>query len=175
MTRGGGSCMSLGIEVPAGLAEIAVFACLSTLAVVFGFLAVKSRDSVYAALSLAFVGSSVAGLIALMGFGYLAAFHLVIYVGAAVIFLTFTVLMLREPPAEFREMRLAALVNAVALATILYMLLRQTFLGNVELKENLSEVSALIFGKYWLAFLALVYSLATVVIEAIVVARGERR
>lgn len=166
--------MSLEISVDPKLVEMATLGCLAALTLTFGVIAVKARDSVYAALSLAFVGSSVAGLIALLGFGYLAAFHLMIYVGAAVIFITFTVLMLREPPAEFKEMKIPALLNALLLGLAFYLAVSPLKPEEAKIYESLSEAASLIFGKYWFAFLILVYSLATVVIEAIAVARGEK-
>jgi len=166
--------MSPEISLDPRLAEMAAFGCLAALTLAFGIAAVKARDSVYAALSLAFVGSSVAGLMALLGFGYLAAFHLMIYVGAAVIFITFTVLMLREPPAEFREIRALGLLNALLLGLALYLAANSVTTRETALYESLSEAASLIFDKYWFPFLVLVYSLATVIIEAMVIARGEK-
>jgi len=151
------------------------FATLSITAVLFALIAVKTKDSVYAAISLGFVGSSVAGMIALIGFGYLAVFHLIIYVGAAVTFMTFSVLMLKEKPGTIRGIWPLALLNSVLLGVVVFLVTSRIPLSSPKALPGIVEVAETLLVKYWFPMLLTILSLATVIIEGIVIARGGER
>jgi len=151
------------------------FATLSITAVLFALIAVKTKDSVYAAISLGFVGSSVAGIIALIGFGYLAVFHLIIYVGAAVTFMTFSVLMLKEKPGTIRGIWPLALLNSILLGVVIFLVVSRVPAGHSEALPGTLEIAEALLAKYWFPMLLITLSLATVIIEGIVVARGGER
>ncbi len=151
------------------------FATLSITAVLFALIAVKTKDSVYAAISLGFVGSSVAGMIALIGFGYLAVFHLIIYVGAAVTFMTFSVLMLKEKPGTIRGIWPLALLNSVLLGVVVFLVISRIPLSSPKALPGIVEVAETLLVKYWFPMLLTILSLATVIIEGIVIARGGER
>ncbi len=156
--------------------EVGAFTAISLYILVSALIAIKAKDSIYAAAALGMVGLGIAGLIAMLGYGYVAAFHVVIYVGAAVTFVTFSVLMLREQPAEFKEIKVLAALNALLLAGVYLLAIRSTGIGELgSVYLNLGEVARVIIEQYWFPLLIVFVSLATIMIEGIIVARGEEK
>jgi NADH-quinone oxidoreductase subunit J len=160
-----------------GVLEELAFMALSLIALGSGLAAVSTAQSVYAAIALGFTGTAVAGLIALLGFGYVAAFHLLVYVGATVTFMVFSVVMLRQEPRMLRGLTLASALNAALLGLIFYMVAVSTGIGGAAPRINidLGHVSSAFIEQYWFPLLLVVASLATIMIEGIVVARGEKK
>ena len=143
------------------------FMVLSLIALGSGLVAVSTSQMVYAAIALGFTGTAVAGLIALLGFGYVAAFQLLVYVGATVTFMVFSVVMLRQEPQLLRGLTVASALNAALLGLIFYMVAASTGVGGAVPKVNIDLAR--------IASALVVASLATIMIEGIVVARGEKK
>jgi len=157
------------------LEEFAYLA-LSLIALGSGLVAVSTEQAVYAAVALGFTGTSVAGLIALLGYGYVAAFHLLVYVGATVTFMVFSVVMMRQEPRLMRSLATVSVLNAVLLGLVFYMIAVSTGIGGAlpSINIDLGRVAKEFIDDYWFPLLLVVASLATIMIEGIVVARGER-
>lgn len=150
------------------------FLSLSTLIVLFAILAVRLKEHVYSAISLGVVGICVAAVIGLIGFGYIAAFHLLVYVGATVTFVVFTVITLRPAPVFLKGVKVVAAVNSMLLALIVYYFISNLGLSSLTIpKLDLSEATKLILEKYWYPLFLVVVSLITLMIGGIVIARGE--
>jgi NADH-quinone oxidoreductase subunit J len=83
-------------EDPLGLDSLRSLALvgLSVSLLISGYLVIRVRDLVYASLALALLGLVNAMLIALLGFSVVAAFLVIVYVGAAVMFIIVSVSML---------------------------------------------------------------------------------
>ncbi|RLG48136.1 MAG: hypothetical protein DRO06_01790 [Thermoproteota archaeon] len=143
----------------------------SAAAVASGLAVVRSRSTVYAALSLALLGSSVSVLMAAAGFEVVAVFHLLVYVGAAVTFILFTVAMMREPP-EAPGQRGPALLAAALLAVAVLIYLARA--GAPEpVGASTAEVASLLLGEKWPALLVAAVALGATMIEAITLARRD--
>ncbi|MCD6511004.1 MAG: NADH-quinone oxidoreductase subunit J [Thaumarchaeota archaeon] len=158
------------------MVELGAFLALALIAVAFSILSVLTKDYVYSALSLGIVGISFAGLFATLGYGYIATFHLLVYVGAAVTFIAFSVVMMRELPEDYRSLKFVAL----AIGELFAILISASLLSGVapvQLKPmpSLSELADTIVSTYWFPLLVLALSLATVIIEGLVIARREGR
>ena len=82
-----------GLLDPDTLGTVAVVG-LSISLLLSGYLVIRVKDLVYASLALALLGSLNAMLIALLGFAIVAAFLVIVYVGAAVMFIIVSVSML---------------------------------------------------------------------------------
>ena len=77
---------------------MAAFSSLAIALIVFAVLVVGQKSLIYSAMSLGLLGMANAGLFAFLGYTLIAVFHLVVYIGAAVIFIMFSVTMFREVP-----------------------------------------------------------------------------
>ncbi len=103
-----------------------LFAIIGFFAVLSGLMTVLARNLVYAAVYLSILGLLVASLIALLGLPTLGVVHVLVYVGAGVLFIVMTTLLLREEfPREVRGLRIPALLVAVLSASpLIYISLR---------------------------------------------------
>src|SRR5437667_10191693 len=98
------------------------FLALATVTVASSILALEARDLVYgaAALGIAFLG--MAGLFFLLDASYVGAFQIAVYIGAVVVLILFTVMLvgpqLGEPPIELKRLSLlTALLVSLLLGT----------------------------------------------------------
>jgi len=156
--------------------DIIVFAILGTLAIAFSLLVVEHRSLVYGAISLGFLGIVNAALFALIGFTFIALFHLAVYVGAGVIFILFSVTMFREAPTvEIRVKRIALVIVtliAISLAAIFW---PYSNISVVAQSISYRELSKVFTEDYWFPFLVTTIALVTTLIEGITLARREAR
>ncbi len=150
------------------------FLLTAALALISAALVVGHRSLVYAAFFLDILGTANAILFALLGFPLVAVFQLTVYVGSAVTFILFSVVMLKEVPrltVPIREFAIVTIVLTVlALAGIFY---SATAIQPVVETVELSELTSLVVHKYWFALLLSILSMATTLIEAITLARRE--
>ena len=154
--------------------DLIVFALLSISAIVFSFLVVEHKSLVYAAVCLGFLGITNAALFSMLGFTFIALFHLAVYVGAAVIFILFSVTMFKEAPTIERRIKVMALtvIPLIALSMVI------VYLPYLHKPLSLHEASYRIFSelfieKYWMPVIVTAIALVTTLIEAITLARRE--
>ncbi|MGC8555924.1 MAG: NADH-quinone oxidoreductase subunit J, partial [Conexivisphaera sp.] len=76
---------------------------------------VRARDFVYASASLAVLGSVVAAELAILGFGIVSAFLVIVYVGAAVMFIIITLSLLGLRGEERTDPGMGALSALLAI------------------------------------------------------------
>ncbi|AEM39731.1 NADH-ubiquinone/plastoquinone oxidoreductase chain 6 [Pyrolobus fumarii 1A] len=153
------------------LVDLALLTALA-FSVVGAIGAVVSRRTIYAAFYLSVVGVGIATFMTILGYTYLGLFHLLIYVGAAVSFLAFTVLMVeveQEPPP--RHSPLLALLAVTIAAVLVYPLFLVTpphveRMG-IDLGVFVNELSE----RFEYPVVITLIALAAVLIEAIAVAR----
>ncbi|MFQ5987961.1 MAG: NADH-quinone oxidoreductase subunit J, partial [Dehalococcoidia bacterium] len=130
--------------------DIIVFSILGTLAIAFSLLVVEHRSLVYGAISLGFLGIVNAALFALIGFTFIALFHLAVYVGAGVIFILFSVTMFRmAPTVEIRVKRIALVIVpliAISLAAIFW---SYSNISVVAQPISYRELSTVFTRDYW--------------------------
>ncbi len=95
-----------------------LFIFLGFLTVLSGLMIILARNLVYSAVYLSILGVLVATLISLLGLPTLGVIHILVYVGAGVLFIVMTTLLLREEfPREVRGLRIPALLVAILSAS----------------------------------------------------------
>lgn len=141
-----------------------------------GMMVVKERSLVYASVYLAVVAVFNAGLMALLGYTMVAAFQVVVYVGAAVLFIIIAVTLMGEPVRrEPRSVPYAVLVFALGLISFTALLLRvaSEIQPPPKATVTLSEVLDMFQSVYLVPVILAFVALAAVLIEAAVLARRE--
>ena len=158
-----------------------MFLGLATLTIASSILALEAKDLVYgaAALGIAFLG--IAGLFFLLDASYVGAFQIAVYIGAVVVLILFTIMLVGpqrgEPPMELKRLSLlAALLVSLLLGTAGAVSSATAFPGpdNCASGCDLFGLSSALINQYGvqLEFLSLV--LAAAVIGALTLARTER-
>ncbi len=150
------------------------FLALAVALIIFATLVVGQRSLVYSALSLGLLGMANAGLFAFLGYTFVAVFHLAVYIGAAVIFILFSVTMFREvPDIEVPSKVLAAITIPVIALILIYVYLpylNGTFKSQYFVYK---EISSLFVERYWFPLVVTGLALVTTLIEGITLARME--
>ncbi|BCS91590.1 hypothetical protein L3N51_01006 [Metallosphaera sp. J1] len=158
--------------------QIGIFFLFSIFALATALFIVNSKNVFYSAVSLAFLGISVAVLIADLdpeAYSLYSAFHLLLYVGATVVFLSISLVMFRG--LEVKEVRTPwapamALLSAVAFFAVL--VLSTSSITPVQVQPlNLAVIGEKIVSQYWFPAVVLVIALLTTMIEALSLARRD--
>jgi NADH-quinone oxidoreductase subunit J len=154
--------------------SILAFLALAVTAILSSLLVVSHKSLVYSAFFLGVLGMANAALFALLGFTFIALFHVAVYIGAAVTFVLFSVTMFEEAPSVERPIRIVAAFTVLAvfllLATIFGLYLGKSF---QPAYVNYRDLAALLTQKYWFALIVAALTLVTTLIEAITLARRE--
>jgi NADH-quinone oxidoreductase subunit J len=154
-----------------------LFLFFSIISISSAIFIVSSKNLFYAAISLAFLGVSIAVLIALISFQYslYSVFHLLLYVGATVVFLSISLVMFKG--LEVRQINIAWAPIVAGVSTVLIFIAVVLSLSGVQLGQvgeiNLQTLSSIILEKYWFPAVVLVVGLLTTLIEAITLARRD--
>lgn len=134
---------------------------------------VRSKDLVYASGSLALLGLLNATLIALLGYTIVAIFLVIVYVGAAVMFIIVSVSMLGGGTGEERDEASGAFAGA-AVGAAFFLLLASTGLYKAFVRPesvNMQSISDLLLNKYLVVIAILFVALAATLVEAISIAK----
>ncbi|MFP3165266.1 NADH-quinone oxidoreductase subunit J [Acidianus sp.] len=154
-----------------------LFLFFSIISISSAIFIVSSKNLFYAAISLAFLGVSIAVLIALISFQYslYSVFHLLLYVGATVVFLSISLVMFKG--LEVRQINIAWAPIVAGVSAVLIFIAVVLSLSGVQLGQvgeiNLQTLSSIILEKYWFPAVVLVVGLLTTLIEAITLARRD--
>jgi NADH:ubiquinone oxidoreductase subunit 6 (subunit J) len=96
------------------------FLVVAAVTVIAAIMAIEARDLVYGAASLGVTFLGVAGLFILLDASYVAAFQIAVYIGAVVILILFTVMLVGpakgEAPIELKRM---SLLTAILVSMLL--------------------------------------------------------
>ncbi len=149
-----------------------VFILSSLMSVIAAVLIVHHKSIVYSAFFLSVLGVGNAILFTLLGFPIIALFHLSVYVGAAVTFILFSVVMLKEAPVVEPPVKALAVIAAGVLALIMVKIF-SVFSAEPSFLLNYRDLTALLVTKYWFALIVAAIALVTTLIEAITLARRE--
>src|SRR5690348_13826103 len=158
------------------------FLALAIVTVASAILALEARDLVYgaAALGITFLGMS--GLFFLLDASYVGAFQIAVYIGAVVVLILFTVMLvgpqLGEPPLELMRLSLlTALLVSLLLVTARSLTSAAAFPGPDNSASGcvLTNLTMTLINQYGvpLEFLSLV--LAAAVIGALTLAKADRK
>ncbi|EZQ06982.1 MULTISPECIES: NADH-quinone oxidoreductase subunit J [Acidianus] len=157
------------------LTLFSIFAISSVAASIF---IVSSKNVFYSAISLAILGISIAADIALLdpsSYSIYSVFHVLLYVGATVVFLSVSLVMFRG--LDVREVRIswAPVVSLIVVAFVFVAVLAS--LSNVPPVEpkpvNLVVLAQDVLNTYWFPAFILIVGLLTTLVEAIALARRE--
>jgi len=133
---------------------------------------VVARKSIHIVLWLVIAALGVAAVLALLGYTYVAVFHVVIYLGTAVTLLAVVIMLMGSglEPRPWRPGRLLlAFMAALALQTpLLVQGLRGAPRG---VRVSVADAGSLLL-RCWLCTALMVIALATVLVEAVALARG---
>ncbi|GAB6147666.1 NADH-quinone oxidoreductase subunit J family protein [Stetteria hydrogenophila] len=148
-------------------------AMLSGVMLVAAYYVVKCRDLVYASIALAALSSMTAAFAALLGFGLVAAFIIIVYVGAAVMFIILSLSMLgiRESGARSRVRGILAALGG--LAGFLYASASTGLFKAYARPDSFSaaDVAEAMLARYLPVVWILVVTLAATLLEAVAIAR----
>ncbi|TMI28522.1 NADH-quinone oxidoreductase subunit J [Candidatus Bathyarchaeota archaeon] len=98
------------------------FLVLAAVTVIGSIMALEARDLVYGAVALGVAFLGMAGLFILLDASYVAAFQIAVYIGAVVILILFTVMLVGPAKGEAQmELKRVSLLAAVLVATLIGM------------------------------------------------------
>ncbi|KXA89825.1 hypothetical protein AKJ40_01195 [candidate division MSBL1 archaeon SCGC-AAA259M10] len=154
--------------------DIIVFTVLAVLAIVFSSLVVFHRSLVYGAVALGFLGMVNSSFFIILGFPFVGLFHLMVYIGATVVFILFTVTMLRSGPIiGISAKKAAVIVSLLAAVSIAFAFTPYSEGFTSTAYFSLQSFSQLFVEKYWFPIIVTALALATTLIEGITLARME--
>jgi NADH-quinone oxidoreductase subunit J len=166
--------------------EAITFWVLGPLAVIAAVMMVLSRNAVHAALFLAGVMLSLAGLYAAQDAPFLAAVQVIVYTGAVLMLFLFVLMLVGVDSSDslvetLRGQRVAAFVLGLGFAVLLISALASgvgsgdgTGLEEANAEGNVIGLARLIFTKYVFAFEVTSALLITAALGAMVLAHKER-
>ncbi|MGC8931718.1 MAG: NADH-quinone oxidoreductase subunit J family protein [Candidatus Methanodesulfokora sp.] len=149
-----------------------LFISSSLLAVIAAVMVVWHKSIVYSAFFLSILGIANAILFAILGFPIISLFHLAVYVGAAVTFILFSLVMMREAPSVEPGTKIIAIISIIMLI-ILFSELLVGARGETSFYLNYRDLTSILLEKYWFSLLIAALALVTTLIEAITLARRE--
>ena len=160
--------------------QIGLFVLFSVFSIASALFITRQKNVFYASVGLAFLGISVAVLIALLSpstYAFYSAFHLLLYVGSAVVFLAISLVMFRG--LEVKEVQIPwAGVAALVVGALVFISLFITFStlssSSPQVTFSLVQFANTFLQKYWFPAVILVVALLTTLIEALSLARGEK-
>jgi len=158
------------------------FLAFAFVTVIAAILAIEARDLVYGAVSLGVSFLGVAGLFILLDASYVAAFQISVYIGAVVVLILFTVMLVGpakgDGPMEFKK---ASLFGAVLISLMLGMagtLATTTAFPGREVCGSgcdLQLLSTTLLIDYGIQLELLALVLAAAVIGALTLAKAEKK
>jgi NADH-quinone oxidoreductase subunit J len=115
-----------------------IFYLLGSMTLLFGILAVSSRQLFRSAIYLLFSLISIAGLYFWMEYEFVAAVQIVVYVGGIVVLIIFSILLTQEAGEKLPRQRLTRKVSSIAavvfgFAIIMLQVMRTKFIPTEEL------------------------------------------
>ncbi|QKQ99497.1 NADH-quinone oxidoreductase subunit J [Metallosphaera tengchongensis] len=159
--------------------QTGIFFLFSVTSLATALFIVNSKNVFYSAIALAFLGISVAILIADLDpavYSIYSAFHLLLYVGATVVFLSISLVMFKG--LEVKEIRTPwapalALLAAIGFFAVLVLSTSSVTPQAQFPSISLSSLGERIIADYWFPAVILVIALLTTMIEALSLARRD--
>ncbi len=153
--------------------EIIVAGIALVIAIMAGLGVIISKRSFYSIIWLSVVGLAVSIIMAILGFTYLAVFHLIMYIGATIVFLLFVMAAIGEERESSIRHSITALITSFFIALILTFPIFTTMLTGIKPLEPIpwSLIAEKLFSTYWLAGIVILVALASILVEVIAVAR----
>ncbi|AAK40662.1 NADH-quinone oxidoreductase subunit J [Saccharolobus solfataricus] len=155
-----------------------LFGFFGVMTIAFSIYIVRAKNVFYGAVSLAFLGLSIAALIALEApstYGIYSVFHILLYVGATVTFLAISLVMFKDLEVKFGRGALGILAGgAVTLLFLIIVFISIPQVSSAEVQPiNFQVLANDLIENYWFPLIILVIALLTTLIEAISLARRD--
>ncbi|MEM1545636.1 MAG: NADH-quinone oxidoreductase subunit J [Candidatus Methanomethylicia archaeon] len=155
--------------------ELTTFIFTSILAILSAIMIVKTKSLIYSALFLGMLGISMAIFFALMGYQLVSLFQIIVYVGATVTFIIFSIVMLRETYV----MELSSKILSISIATLILLIFTAIVSYTVGMYPTTpidvpyDKVAELLMKNYTLPLIIVIFALITTLIEGIIIAKKE--
>ncbi len=144
---------------------------LSAFALYFAYLTVRGKDLVYSSVSLALTASMVSLIVAFMGYHLIAIVQLLVYVGAAVMFIIVSVSLLGAKETTVRNEYIGVTVALFTLS-VLGLYINKLYTGFTFAKvPPVQTISDLLLSRYMSVLVLIIVALAATIIEAISLAK----
>jgi|BEDMetMinimDraft_2_1075160.scaffolds.fasta_scaffold00143_13 NADH-quinone oxidoreductase subunit J len=162
--------------------ETPIFILFGAFSVAAALVIVNGKNVFYSAISLGVLGISVAVLIALLdpaAYAVYSVLHLLLYVGATVVFIAISLVLFRGLQVQEYGVRWAApiatIMGIILLAAIILSFSSSITASNSPIPPsfNLSVLSQQLLIKYWFPTIIIIVALATTLVEAITLARRD--
>ena len=144
---------------------------LSAFILYFAYLTVRGKDLVYSSVSLALTASMVSLMVAFMGFHLVAIVQLLVYVGAAVMFIIVSVSLLGAKETTVRNEYLGLTAGILTLAVLALYLNRFYTAFTFAKVPSTAVISDLLLSRYMGVLVLVIVALAATIIEAISLAK----
>ncbi len=158
------------------------FVAAAVITVLSAILSLEAKEIVYGAISLAISLLGVASLFFLLNAPYVAAFQIIIYVGAIAVLIIFTVMLVRQerwakelPPGSIP--RITGIILALLISASLFIaVITSKLYSYSELSGNpgIAQIGVLVSGSYATILEVLALVLAASIIGALTLAKQER-
>lgn len=160
----------------------AVFIAVSTLTVLAAILSLEVKEIVYGAIYLALSLLGVAFLFFLLNAPYVAAFQIVIYVGAIAVLIIFTVMLVREErwakelPATSASRIAGIIVAALVVSSIFVAVVVSKLYNNDQISssQGITQLGQLVSVNFSLILEVLALVLAASIIGALTLSKVEK-
>ncbi|MEM0495861.1 MAG: NADH-quinone oxidoreductase subunit J [Candidatus Nitrosocaldus sp.] len=157
------------------------FIAVSVITVASAIIALEFRELIYGAIALAITLLGIAMFFVLLDATFVAMFQITVYVGAVVVLIIFTIMLVRREAwlklDEGGRRRVMGAVIALAVIGLVGALLAGSSIARWQASENtptLIQIGEEMLTYYSPAFIALAFTLAASVIGALVLAKVER-
>ncbi len=140
-------------------------------AIVFSTLTVFHKSLIYSSVFLALLGLANAAIFAMLGYYLVAFVQIVIYVGAAVLFIVISVSMFREPLMTFRSWSFLCVVAAFAVLLVAAVALASSAFPGYITTVPVQQVVKLIIDNGF-AVVILMFALSIGLVAAVAISRG---
>lgn len=158
-----------------------LFVVLSLFVLVTAVFVIRSRNIVRSAYSLVFCFLGVAGIYALLGFGFLALAQVLVYGGAIAVLIIFAILAVAQPnmdetnPSGPRRLTAGLTVAALAgFSTYLILITRWKTSTAVSAASDVAAIGELFLGRYAVPLEAAAILLLVALVGAIILVREEK-
>jgi len=157
---------------------IGFFTFFGAISIASALFITRQKNVFYAAIGLVFLGISVAAMIALLNVSYsfYSAFHILLYVGSTVVFLTISLVMFRGLNVKEIKVPWAPFVALIVGALIFFDLVisfSSTTPSLTATQFSLQTLANDILQNYWFPAIIIIIALLTTMIEAITLARRD--
>lgn len=155
------------------------FIALSIITVVGAILALEAKELIYGALALGLSLFGIAGLFILLDAPFPAVFQITVYVGAVVVLILFTIMLVRrEKWAQIGEkVAVSGVAGALAIVLGVGLLAFQSGLVNMTGEEgftlSVSVIGDQILSAYWPALIILALVLTVSIVGALTLSKVE--